>query len=262
MSVKFRQQALDHAARRLDGDVILFAPPTVRFSVMVAMALFCTVGFAVANIKVPDTLAVVATMVGNKGVDPVIAQQSGTLSALHLILGQHAEPGTALASIDLGSDGGRSTKQTFVLLGSHAGLVCCQSVNKGMRVDPGDLLFGLVRDNTDISILFEVPSSLAESILACRTIMIRSDISPVLRRGIAGSVLRVPSGSAGRQPGNRITLQMDFDAADQPTLRNLFAAGKGNDVPVFLELPARTLLEKLTEVLAGRSSQGTAGKGV
>lgn len=260
MAVKFRHQALDHAARRLDGDVIMFAPPTVRLSVVVALLSLCAVGVAAANIKVPDSYSVVATMVADRGVNPVIAKHPGSISAIHFVPGQYAGPGATLALIDLAHGTGSASKDTIAVQGGSAGLMCCRSAHVGMRVDSGDLLFGVVPGNTEVSILVEVPESLAKMILANPSVTVRSNAAPGMKSNLSGLVTQVPSASSRRSPDGLTILRIEFDAADQPALRRDFAASEGSSVPVVLELPARTLLDKFAAGHSRRAGEA-AGKG-
>lgn len=261
MAVKFRDQALDHAARRLDGDVIMFAPATARLSVVVAIGSLFAVGVAAANIKVPDSYSVDGVMVADRGIRPVVAEHSGNISAIHAAPGEFVHPGAMLASLDIARGTGPASKDTVSVAADAAGLMCCLSVHVGMRTEPGDLLFGIVPEGADVSLLVEVPEGLARTILATPSVTVRSSASSGLKSSLAGSVAQVSASTSQLAPDGKTTLRIKFDASAQPALRSDFAARDGDSVPVVLELSGRTLFDKVTSKRSRSTSETAAGNG-
>jgi hypothetical protein len=261
MAVQFREQALDHAARRLDGDVIMFAPPSVQISALVALAALGFAGFAVANIKVPDSYSATATTVADKGVLPIIARESGIISAVHFWAGQDARSGATIASIDVTQGSKMASKHVVAFSKDDQGLVCCQSANIGMAVKSGDLLFGILPRNTNVSIIVEVPPSVATHIAATNHVRVRSETFPFLQSTLAKSITRVSSPGSQAKGDRFTTFKIEFNAVDQPALQRAYAQTRGTSFPVVLELPDRALLSRLATRFEQSTDETAAARG-
>jgi len=104
MNQLFRQEAVQHATRRLSGDVILATPLSVK-----TLGLLCAViVFAAAAFAATATYARKATVAGwlvpDQGVIRVPTYATGLLQSLHVKEGDVVEKGTRIAEISLSTE--------------------------------------------------------------------------------------------------------------------------------------------------------------
>jgi len=100
----FRKEAVQHATRRLSGDVILATPLSVKtLGLLCAVIVFAAAGFA-ATATYARKASVAGWLVPDQGVIRVPSYATGLLQVLHVKEGDEVEKGTRIAEISLSTE--------------------------------------------------------------------------------------------------------------------------------------------------------------
>lgn len=104
MNQLFRQEAVQHATRRLSGDVILATPLSVKtLGLLCAAIVFAAAGFA-ATATYARKASVAGWLVPDQGVIRVPTYATGLLQTLHVKEGDVVEKGKRIAEISLSTE--------------------------------------------------------------------------------------------------------------------------------------------------------------
>jgi len=140
----FRRQAVDHAVRRLNGEVLVGAPFTWSalsyglVAVVVAGLLFASIA------TYARTEAVTGWLVPHAGIIRMTARNGGILETISVHEGDRVRPGQILAQIRLSTDtvngdAGKALEQTALSQKDATGLAAQAQIDK-LQADHGQLL--------------------------------------------------------------------------------------------------------------------------